>query len=142
ATFDNEKLPLKITPRLPVPGSAYLPMYSVLAHTAGVEIPGQPTEIGLMVNGNGAWGRIIFELEDAAGQRFISIGAMMKGERTRWMADWMSEAELARMKEMSVADWNTNDPWQRSRINFEGWRYVKFPLPGNYPGEGYHWPFS
>ncbi len=46
------------------------------------------------------------------------------------------------MRSMSVSDWNTNDPWQRSRVNFEGWRFVRFPLPGNYPGEGYHWPYS
>jgi hypothetical protein len=105
-------------------------------------LPGEPTEIGLMVNGNGGWGRILFELEDAGGQRWTSIGAPMTGEATRWMADWMSESELAAMKTMSVSDWNTNDPWQRSRINFEGWRYLRFPLPGNYPGEGYHWPYS
>jgi hypothetical protein len=142
AEFEGEKSPLKITPRLPAPGSSFLPMYSVLAHTGGVEIPGAPTEIGLMVNGNGGWGRIIFELEDAGGQRWTSIGAPMGGEATRWMADWMSEKELAAMKEMKVGDWNTNDPWQRSRINFEGWRYLRFPLPGNYPGEGYHWPYS
>jgi hypothetical protein len=117
-------------------------MYSVMRVNQPVELPGIPTEIGLMVNGNGGWGRIMFELEDAAGQRWISIGAPMSGEATRWMADWMSEKELAAMKQMNVSDWNTNDPWQRSRINFEGWRYVRFPLPGNYPGEGYHWPYS
>lgn len=44
------------------------------------------------------------------------------------------------MKAVNVSDWNTNDAWQRSRINFDGWRYVRFPLPGNYEGEGYHWP--
>ena len=142
AEFDGEKAALKITPRLPVDGSSFLPMYSVLTHKTGIEIPGTPTEIGLMVNGNGGWGRIIFELEDAGGQRWTSIGAPMGKEATRWMADWMSEKELATMKEMKVADWNTNDPWQRSRINFEGWRYLRFPLPGNYPGEGYHWPYS
>ena len=140
--FEGEKSPLKITPHVPVSGSIFLPMYSVLAHAKGVEIPGAPTEIGLMVNGNGGWGRIIFEIEDAGGQRWTSIGAPMGGEATRWMADWMSEKELAAMKEMKVGDWNTNDPWQRSRINFEGWRYMRFPLPGNYPGEGYHWPYS
>ena len=32
--------------------------------------------------------------------------------------------------------------WGRSAINFEGWRFLTFPLPGNYPGEGYHWPYS
>jgi hypothetical protein len=56
------------------------------------------------------------------------------------MADWMSEKELAAMQNAKVSDWNTNDAWQRSRINFEGWSYVRFPLPGNYEGEGYHWP--
>ncbi|MEO6785148.1 MAG: hypothetical protein ABI318_03355, partial [Chthoniobacteraceae bacterium] len=142
AEFEGEQGALKITPHLPVSGSSFLPMYSVLAHRQGVEIPGEPTEIGLMVNGNGGWGRIIFELEDAGGQRWTSIGAPMTGEKTRWMADWMSEAELATITKMSVGDWNTNDPWQRSRINFEGWRYLRFPLPGNYPGEGYHWPYS
>jgi hypothetical protein len=142
AAFEGEKLPLRVSPRLPAPGSTYLPMYSVLAHARGVELPGEPTEIGLMVHGNGGWGRVIFELEDASGQRWTSLGAPMKGEATRWMADWMSEQELAAMRQMNVADWNTNDPWQRSRINFEGWRYLRFPLPGNYPGERYHWPYS
>jgi hypothetical protein len=142
AEFAGEKNALKVTPHLPVAGSHYLPMYSVLAHAQGIEIPGEPTEIGLMVNGNGGWGRIIFELEDASGQRWTSIGAPMNGEPNRWMADWMSEAELASMKHTSISDWNTDDPWQRSRINFEGWRYLRFPLPGNYPGEGYHWPYS
>jgi hypothetical protein len=133
---------MRVKPRLPVAGSSYLPMYSVMKLKKPVEIPNQPTEIGLMVHGNGGWGRIMFELEDASGQRWTSIGAPMKGEATRWMADWMSEKELAEMKQMNVGDWNTNDPWQRSRINFEGWHFLKFPLPGNYPGEGYHWPYS
>ena len=140
--MDNEVNSLRVKPRLPVAGSSYLPMYSVMKLKQSVEIPGVPTEIGLMVYGNGGWGRIMFELEDAGGQRWTSIGATVKGEATRWMADWMSEKELAAMKQMNVSDWNTNDPWQRSRVNFEGWRYVRFPLPGNYPGEGYHWPYS
>jgi hypothetical protein len=149
AEFEGEKAVLQVAPRLRAPGSLYLPMYSVLAYrgasrsdtaTSGVELSGQPTEIGLMINGNGGWGRVIFELEDAGGQRWISLGAAVSGEATRWMEDWMSPAELRAMKTMSVSDWNTNDPWQRSRINFDGWRYVRFPLPGNYPGEGYHWP--
>jgi hypothetical protein len=140
--FEGEKNSLRVKPRPPVAGSSYLPMYSVMKLKEPVEVPGIPTEIGLLVNGNGGWGRIIFELEDAGGQRWTSIGAPMSGEATRWMADWMSEKELAAMKQMNVADWNTNDPWQRSRINFEGWRFLRFPLPGNYPGEGYHWPYS
>ena len=85
AEFEGEKSPLKIAPRLPVPGSSFLPMYSVIAHTGGVGISGTPTEIGLMVNGNAGWGRIIFELEDAGGQRWTSIGAAMaRKPRAGW----------------------------------------------------------
>lgn len=142
ASFEGEDNVLGVKPRLPVSGSPYLPMYSVLRHTTGVEIPGEPTEIGLMVNGNGGWGRVLFELEDASGQRWISIGAEQSGEPTRWMADWMSEEQFKSLKTMNLCDWNTNDPWGRSALNFEGWRYLRFPLPGNYPGEGYHWPYS
>jgi hypothetical protein len=142
AAFEGESKVLEIKPKLPVPGSVYLPMYSILKHQKGVEVPGEPTEIGLMVNGNGGWGRVIFELEDASGQRWISIGAEAKGEPSRWMADWMSPEELEKVSTSNMSDWNTDDAWGRSAINFEGWRYVRFPLPGNYPGEGYHWPYS
>jgi len=54
----------------------------------------------------------------------------------------LSAEEFARLEGSGLNDWNTDDPWGRSYINFEGWRYLKFPLPGNYPGEGYHWPYS
>jgi len=141
-SFEGEQNALQVRPNLPVPGPVYLPMYSVLRHDAGVQIPGQPTEIGLMVNGNGGWGRIIFELEDAAGQRWASVGAEQAGEPTAWLADVLSAEEFARLEGSGLNDWNTDDPWGRSYINFEGWRYLKFPLPGNYPGEGYHWPYS
>ncbi|HOK80936.1 MAG TPA: hypothetical protein PK354_08805 [bacterium] len=140
--FEGETNVLQIKPKLPVEGSEYLPMYEVLAHKTGIEIPGVPTKIGLVVNGNGGWGRVIFELEDASGQRWISIGAEQKGEPTRWMADWFKPEEFAQLKSANLCDWNTDDAWQRSYINFEGWKYLEFPLPGNYPGEGYHWPYS
>jgi hypothetical protein len=76
AEFEGETNALSVKAVLPLQeGTEYLPMYSVLQHKQGVEIPGEPTEIGLMVNGNGGWARMIFELEDASGQRWISIGA-------------------------------------------------------------------
>ena len=43
---------------------------------------------------------------------------------------------------MNVCDWNSDDAWGRGSINFDGWRLVRFPLPGQYPGEGYHWPMN
>lgn len=139
---EGETNALRVTPKLPVEGSKYLQMYSVLAHDKGIQIPGEPTGIGLMVNGNGGWGHVYFELEDASGQRWISIGAEQAGEPTRWMQDWLGKEEFDKLKSANLADWNTDDPWQRSAINFEGWRYLEFPLPGNYPGEGFHWPYS
>ncbi|MBM4047327.1 MAG: hypothetical protein FJ279_19655 [Planctomycetes bacterium] len=142
AEFEGQREVLEVKPRLPAEGPAYLPLYSVLSHVTGVDIPGEPTEIGLMVNGNGGWGRIIFELADASGQRWISIGCEQKGEPTRWMADWMPAEQFKELKSSNLCDWNTDDAWGRSSINFEGWRYLRFPLPGNYPGERYHWPYT
>lgn len=144
AEFEGETNALSVKALLPVKeGTEYLAMYSVLRHNEGIALPGEPTEIGLMVNGNGGWARLIFELEDASGQRWISIGAEQKGgEPTAWMADQLSAAELKDIKGSNMADWNTDDAWGRSYVNFEGWRYMSFPLPGNYPGERYHWPFN
>ena len=129
----------------PVEGSEYLPMYSVLRLNQPVEIPKRPTEIGLWVRGNGGWGRVIFELQDAAGQRWISIGSEMAGTPNPWMADWMPKEEFEKLQSSGsagVSDWNSNDAWGYSRINFEGWRFLRFPLPGNYGrnADGYHWP--
>ena len=94
------------------------------------------------MQGNGGGGRIVFELEDASGQRWVSIGFEQKGEPTRWMADWMPAEKFKDLKSSNLCDWNTDDAWGWSYINFEGWRFLRFPLPGNYPGERYHWPYS
>ncbi len=130
---------LRVTPQPIKGGKATMPMYAELLRPGGMALPGEPTEIGLWVNGNSGWGRIIFELEDASGQRWTSIGAKAKGD-SRWMADWLPKEALADFKPGETADWNTDDVFGLSRINFDGWRYVGFPLPGQYPGEGYHWP--
>ncbi len=142
AEFEGETNVLKVTPRLTASENKYLPYYTALEHVSGIEVLEKPTEIGLMVNGNGGWGRIIFEFTDAEGQTWTSIGAAQSGDLPHWMNDWMSKEDIERMGDLQIGDWNTNDCWQRSRINFEGWRYLRFPMPGNYPGEGYHWPYS
>lgn len=125
----------------------WLPRYTQLIAKTPLEIQGKPTHIGLRVNGNGGWGRVIFELEDAAGQRWISLGTEAKGEPNPWLADWMSKDEFEKLQQegggsAGVSDWNSNDVWGRSIINFAGWNSLRFPLPGNYPGEGYHWPYT
>jgi len=138
--FEGSGKCIRIKPNKPASGKPIQAMYEVMALKKPVLLKGKPKEIGLMVNGNSCWGRMIFELEDATGQRWISIGASQNGTPTRWMADWMSKEELEQVQNTSVADWNTNDSEARSAINFDGWRYLSFPLPGQYPVEDYHWP--
>ena len=145
--FEGQGKSLEIKPPQDEGKDWWLPRYTQLVAKTPLEIEGKPTHIGLAVNGNGGWGRVIFELEDAAGQRWISLGAEAKGEPNPWLADWMSKAEFEKLKAQSggsagVSDWNSNDVWGRSLINFAGWNRLQFPLPGNYVGEGYHWPYT
>jgi hypothetical protein len=145
--FGGVQNPLEVKPLQTDFKDWWLPRYTQLIAEKPLEVQGRPTHIGLSVNGNGGWGRLIFELEDAAGQRWISLGTEAKGEPNPWLADWMSKAEFEKLKSegggsAGVSDWNSNDVWGRSVINFAGWNTIQFPLPGNYPGEGYHWPYT
>jgi len=134
--FEGAGGALRVTPRPVTRGKDTMPMYAVLAHKSGIPVPGTPTEIGLWVNGNSGWGRVIFELTDASGQRWISIGAQSKDDP----ANYLPKDVLAQFTSPGICDWNTEDAWGLSRINFDGWRYVAFPVPGNYRGEHYGWP--
>jgi hypothetical protein len=140
ADFEGRKNVLEVKPISDDGAMWWLPRYTQLVAKIPLGIKGEPTHIGLMVNGNGGWGRIIFELEDAAGQRWISLGTEQGGAPNPWLADWMSKDEFSKLKSSGVSDWNSNDLWGHSMINFAGWQNLQFPLPGNYPGEGYHWP--
>lgn len=131
---------LRITPRPIKHGKDTMPMYAVLAHNKGIPVPGKPTEIGMWVHGNSGWGRLIFELKDAKGQRWISLGAEQTDAPKKWVEDMIPAALRAKLARPAINDWNTSDVFGISHINFDGWRYVAFPLPGNYPGEGYGWP--
>lgn len=77
----------------------------VLKHPAA--IPGKASALGLWVHGNAGWGRIAYEVRDAKGELWTSIG--------------------------TPNDWNCDDPYGWSRVCFDGWRYLRFPLPGNRP---------
>lgn len=151
AGFEGRQNVLRIAPRPPtlpsprggegrVGGKDTMPMYAVLAHGRGIPVPGTPTEIGAWVNGNSGWGRILFELTDASGQRWVSLGAQQGGETNRWLEDMVPKEMLAKFPTPGLSDWNTEDVFGLSRVNFDGWRWVGFPLPGNYPGEHYPWP--
>lgn len=134
--FEGEKNVLQVTPQPIEGGKPTMPMYAELNAKKEIILPGEPAEIGLWVNGNSAWGRIIFELEDATGQRWTSIGAPSK----EGSAGTYGIGPGSTRQTNASADWNTDDSFGLSRINFDGWRYVGFPLPGQYPGEGVHWP--
>jgi hypothetical protein len=62
-TDEGGRAVLAVRPKLPAAGSEYLQMYSSLALEQPVEIKGEPTQIGVLVKGNGGWGRVIFELQ-------------------------------------------------------------------------------
>ncbi len=140
-SFEGRSGVLEVKPVATDDKQWWLPHYIRLRLKNPVEISGNPTHIGLQVNGNGGWGRIVFELEDAAGQRWVSLGTEQKGKLNPWLGDWLGDA-AAKSDRSGVSDWNANDVWGRSMINFAGWNYLQFPLPGNYPGEGYHWPYT
>jgi hypothetical protein len=136
---------IEVKPVKPNTKNWWIPQYTQLQLKQPVAIDGKPTHIGLLVYGNAGWGRVILELEDAAGQRWISLGAEAKGAPNPWLADWLSKDEFAKLQNSEnqsagISDWNSNDVWGDSVINFAGWNYINIPLPGNYPGEGYHWP--
>ena len=137
--IDGEGPALRVSPKPVKEGKSVMPMYAELAFQKRMELPGKPAEIGLWVDGNSSWSRVIFSLRDASGQRWVSIGAAAKGA-SEWMGDWLTLDLLKNYKPGKIADFNTDDPFGLSRINFDGWRYLGFPLPGQYPGEGYHWP--
>ncbi|HYO95971.1 MAG TPA: hypothetical protein VER33_15740, partial [Polyangiaceae bacterium] len=121
-------------------GPDTMPLYGALRHRRGIPLPGRPTALAILVNGNSSFGRVIFELEDASRQRWTSIGASGSAVLSSQLLALIPPEFAAYKRRARLADWNTDDVFGVSRINFDGWRHVSFPLPGNYPGEGYGWP--
>ncbi|MDQ3624841.1 MAG: hypothetical protein M3463_20560 [Verrucomicrobiota bacterium] len=68
-------------------------------------IPGKPAALGLWVKAASDWGRVVYCVRDARGERWISVG--------------------------TKDQWNCNDLHSWSAFNFDGWRYVRFELPGH-----------
>lgn len=82
-----------------------MPMYNVLKPAKPVELPYAPSHLGLWVKGATDWGRVIYICRDAKGERWVSIG--------------------------TKDDYNCDDVHSWSSFNFDGWRYVRFELPGH-----------
>jgi hypothetical protein len=92
-------------------GKPFVGFYGVFAPRRPIPIPGKARALGLLGRGQSAWNRVVFEIEDAKGEIFQSIGTKNA--------------------------WNCDDTHSWSYFNFDGWRYMEFPLPGNLPGDNY-----
>ena len=82
-----------------------MPWYNTLSPAKPMPITGAASHLGVWVKGASDWGRIIYVLRDAAGERWTSIGY--------------------------PDQWNCDDVHSWSSFNFDGWRYVRFELPGH-----------
>jgi len=84
-----------------------MPYYTTFAPKAPVVIPGKASHLGLWVKAASDWGRVVYSLRDARGEKWISVG--------------------------SKDDWNGDDMRCWSHFAFDGWRYLRFELPSNAP---------
>lgn len=88
-----------------------MPWYSVLRPKRPIPLPGAPSKLGLWVRAASDWGRVIYVLRDAKGERWESIGA--------------KDA------------YNADDIHSWSQFAFDGTRYLTFELPGHTGWDSY-----
>jgi len=84
---------------------ALMPWYNTLTLAKPIPLKGAPSHLGLWVKGASDWGRVIYCLRDAKGERWVSIG--------------------------TKDQYNCDDVHSWSSFNFDGWRYLRFELPGH-----------
>lgn len=84
-----------------------MPYYTTLVPKKPVLIPGKAGHLGIWVKAASDWGRVVYSVRDAKGERWLSVGT--KGA------------------------WNCDDIHLWSCFNFDGWRYLKFELPAVSP---------
>lgn len=88
-----------------------MPWYTTLVPGKPITIPGRASHIGLWVKGSSDWGRVVYSLRDAAGERWVSVGTREQ--------------------------WNVDDIHCWSKFCFDGWRYLRFEMPSNLPYDSY-----
>lgn len=84
-----------------------MPYYTTLVPLKPIEIPGKASHLGLWVHASSDWGRVVYCLKDAKGEKWISVG--------------------------TKDDWNCDDIRTMSFFCFDGWRYIRFQMPSNAP---------
>jgi hypothetical protein len=82
-----------------------MPWYNILTPAKPVVLEGAPAALGLWVKGASDWGRVVYVLRDAKGEKWTSIGTQDQ--------------------------YNCDDVHSWSAFNFDGWRYLRFELPGH-----------
>ena len=88
-----------------------MPYYTTFMPKTPIVIPGKADHFGLWVKAASDWGRVIYSLRDAKGERWLSVGGK--------------------------DEWNQDDTRTLSGFNFDGWRYLRFELPSHSPYDCY-----
>jgi len=88
-----------------------MPYFTTLEPRSPVSIPGKASHLGLWVHAASDWGRVVYCLRDARGEKWISVG--------------------------TKDEWNNDDIHTWSAFCFDGWRYLRFQLPSNLPYDSY-----
>lgn len=88
-----------------------MPYYTTIVPEKPIVIPGKPSHLGIWVYASSDWGRVVYSLKDAKGEKWISIG--------------------------TKDDWNSDDIRTMSFFCFDGWRYLRFQMPSNSPYDCY-----
>jgi hypothetical protein len=88
-----------------------MPFYTTLVPSRPIVIAGKASHLGLWVKAASDWGRVVYCLKDAKGERWLSIG--------------------------KKDEWNVDDTHNWSAFNYDGWRYLTFELPANAPYDLY-----
>ncbi len=84
-----------------------MPFYTTLEPKKPITIEGKASHLGLWVQAASDWGRVVYVLRDAKGEKWVSVG--------------------------TKEEWNNDDIHAWSSFCFDGWRYVKFEMPSSLP---------
>lgn len=102
---------LSITLPLQEKDRGVMPFYTALKPEKPVLIPGKASHLTMWVRAASDWGRVVYVLRDAKGEKWTSVGSM--------------------------GEWNSDDTLCASFFNFDGWRLVRFELPSHAPYDSF-----
>lgn len=88
-----------------------MPYFTTLEPKRPITIDGKAGHLGLWVRAASDWGRVVYTLRDAKGEKWLSVG--------------------------TKEEFNNDDIHCWSAFCFDGWRYLKFELPSSAPYDSY-----